>query len=127
VNSARILIEEFVQNVNSIKQNDSSFIAIRKYTGSAVITEAGKTHAYILQLLTNPTPVNIQQAITMLRELENLTQKWLMTDSTIRPSKLKLITTYLKEAQVLLSYEHHRQSTKEYYTTDNLLSKIDKN
>ena len=127
VNSARILIEEFVQNVNIIKQNDSSFIAIRKYTGSAVITEAGKTHAYILQLLTNPTPVNIQQAITMLRELENLTQKWLMTDSTIRPSKLKMITTYLKEAQVLLSYEHHRQSTKEYYTTDNLLSKIDKN
>ncbi|OGI22636.1 MAG: hypothetical protein A2255_10860 [Candidatus Melainabacteria bacterium RIFOXYA2_FULL_32_9] len=131
VNSARILVEEFLYNVNSLKQDDSSLIAIRKYTGNAVIAEAGKTHAYILKLLNNPTPTNIQQAIVMLRELENLTQRWLMVDSSIKPTKLKLLTTYLKEAQILLSYEHHKQSSKDYPPTDsvidNMLSKIDKN
>lgn len=114
LNSVRALLEEFLYRVDGLKQNNSLTSGSYQYEGDMIIVEAGKIHTYILSIISKPSVAEISKAILMLQNLELMTQKWLTIENGQNSVKMKFLTDYLKEAEILLSYEQHKVEPLKY-------------
>jgi uncharacterized lipoprotein YddW (UPF0748 family) len=122
LNSARVLVEEFLYEANNIKQNSKDTPAIYNFAGNVVITEAGKTHMYLLNAIDKPSAASTERTIAMIKSLENMTSNWLATDDNMKKAQIKVLTDYLKKAEMLLSYVQYHQNLKDPALKGNTLT-----
>ena len=114
IKGAYALIEEFISQINELK--DSNQTIISEYSIDTVLTQAQKINQSIKQA-DRYNSDNLAKIISELQNLESTTRNWLISEKMAKTAKGKFLLNYLKESELLLSYELHKQNIKELKIT----------
>jgi len=113
LNSAIDLLSDFLSKVDNIKSTGKNRTTYN-YRTEQVITTAQQLKLYITSYSTNPTSPNIEKSLSMLHNLEFLTDTWTSSDPSAKPMAIKVMNGSLKEIETLLSYQQHKTTLKDY-------------
>ncbi|MFH0702850.1 MAG: family 10 glycosylhydrolase [bacterium] len=114
LSSACALIEEFLYNINTIKQFQDNYFVENNCFIDEIISETGKVHTYILGVSDQPSLPDIEEALLMMQKLEYLANNWLITEKQLKPATVKQLLSYLTEAKELILYEQHKQNQAKF-------------